>query len=149
MARKTATITIDAPGRDHGRVFSLTEMPARQAEEWAFRALMAAARAGLDIPEDMASGGMSVLASVALRGLMGMPWTDAAPLLAEMMGCVRIVPDPSKPNVVRPVDDEDIEEVATRLKLRMEVWTLHTGFSMPAAPSTSPSLETAAPVTTP
>ena len=59
----------------------------------------------------------------------------AEPLMDEMFRCIQIQPDPRKPEVVRPLIDngtegDDIEEVATRLRLRSEVINLHTGFSM-------------------
>ena len=47
------------------------------------------------------------------------------------------MPDPSKPHVVRNLIEEDIEEITTRLKLRGEVWKLHTGFLKAVAPSIS------------
>ena len=35
MARKTQTYTIDSGGRDKGKTFLITEMPATKAEDWA------------------------------------------------------------------------------------------------------------------
>ncbi|MNL82434.1 hypothetical protein D3C87_2098140 [compost metagenome] len=52
------------------------------------------------------------------------------------MGCVQIQPSPS---VVRPLIDDDIEEVATLFHLRKQVLGLHMDFSTAAAPSTSGS----------
>lgn len=134
MARKTKTVRIqaEAGNRDAGKTFLITEMSAGQAETWAIRALSAVAQSGLDIPPDVMRMGMGALVAVGFKGLITMSFVEAAPLLDEMMGCVQIVPDPKNPHVVRPVDDEDIEEVTTRLVLRSEVWELHTGFS-PAA----------------
>jgi len=134
MARKTKTLRIPiADGnRDGGKTFLITEMSAAQSEKWAVRALGAVANSGLDIPADVLAMGMGALVAVGFRGLLTMGFDEAEPLLDEMMDCVVIVPDPKNPSVVRPVDDEDIEEVTTRLVLRSEVWELHTGFS-PAA----------------
>lgn len=131
MARKTKLITIpQAEGnRDSGKTFLLTEMSAAQAEKWALRALGAIANSGLDIPPDVMQLGMGALVAVGFKGLLTMQFDEAEPLLDEMMGCVVIVPNPKEPNVVRPVDDEDIEDVTTRLMLRSEVFDLHTGFS--------------------
>jgi hypothetical protein len=54
-----------------------------------------------------------------------------------MWDCVAFMPDPAKPQIVRKLFEEDIEEVATRIKLRAEVWKLHTGFLKAVAPSIS------------
>ena len=134
MARKTKTITIpQAEGnRDSDKTFLITEMSAAQSEKWALRALGAIANSGMEIPPDVMRLGMGTLVAVGFKGLLTMQFDDAEPLLDEMMQCVVIVPDPKNPNIVRPVDDEDIEDIATRLMLRSEVFELHTGFS-PAA----------------
>ncbi len=131
MARKTKTIAIpQAEGnRDSGKTFLLTEMSAAQSEKWALRALGAIANSGMGIPPDVMRLGMGTLVAVGFKGLLTMQFDDAEPLLDEMMQCVVIVPDPKNPNIVRPVDDEDIEDISTRLMLRSEVFELHTGFS--------------------
>jgi hypothetical protein len=43
------------------------------------------------------------------------------------------MPDPSKPQLVRKLFDEDIEEVMTLVKLRAEVFKLHVDFSQAGA----------------
>ena len=135
--RKTATVTIDAEGRDQGKVFFLTEMSAADAERWALRALFALMNTGVEIPDDIAESGMAGIASLGLSAITKLPYEAAEPLLADMWACVQFIPDPSKPQVKRFLMDEDIEEVATRLKLRKEVFDLHTGFFTSAASSTS------------
>lgn len=139
--RKTKTVSIDAEGRDRGKTFLITEMPAAQAERWAMRALMAVADAGIDLPESAASAGMAGVAAIGIRAIFRIPFEKAEPLMNEMMGCVQFVWDKRK-NLTRPLvddgtDEDDIEEVATRLLLRSEVFELHTGFSMAAAISES------------
>ena len=131
MARKTKLITIPRSegNRDSGKTFLITEMSAAQSEKWALRALGAIANSGLDIPPDVMRLGMGALVAVGFKGLLTMQFDEAEPLLDEMMDCIVIVPDPKNPAVVRPVDDEDIEDVTTRLALRSEVFELHTGFS--------------------
>lgn len=130
--RKTSTITITTEGRDVGKVFLLTEMPASHAENWGMRALAAIARAGLELPPELESAGMAGVASLGpsfrLHGAIAPE--DVEPLMAEMMNCVQIVPDPKQPLVTRGLVEDDIEEVATRLLLRGEVMHLHTGFSI-------------------
>lgn len=132
MARKTKTIVIPRSegNRDSGKTFLITEMSAEQSEKWALRALGAIANSGMEIPEDVMRLGMGALVAVGFKGLLTMQFDEAEPLLDEMMDCIVIVPDPKNPAVVRPVDDEDIEDVTTRLSLRSEVFELHTGFSL-------------------
>lgn len=131
--RKTKIVTMpkDA-GRDAGKTFLLTEMSADQGERWAIRALFAMASNGLDIPPGVMQLGMGALVAVGLRSILSMQFDEALPLLEEMMGCVELVPDPSRKDITRPLDREDIEEVFTRLTLRSEVFELHTGFSIAA-----------------
>jgi hypothetical protein len=136
--RKTATVTIDKDGgRDAGKVFIITEMPASRAERWATRAILALGRAGIDFPE---GSGMAELASVGIKALANLDFRDAEQLMDEMMGCVKIQRDPKKPMMVFDLIEEDIEEVKTRFKLKMEVFTLHSGFSLPGADSTLTSV---------
>jgi len=150
MARKTKTVTIDGGGgRDAGKVFLLTELPASQAERWATRALMAMARSGVDIPENLENAGIAGLATLGVRALAAMPYDEAEVLLAAMMACVQVIPDPSRPAVVRALIEDDIEEVGTRMLLRGEVIELHTGFSLGAVTArlkTIGSPEAAAPL---
>lgn len=135
MARKELTITITAEGRDQGKVFHLVEMPAMQAERWATRALLALAKSGVEIPEDIARSGLAGVASLGMKAFAGLNYYDAEPLLAEMLTCVSIIPDPSKPNVMRKDIESDIEEIATLIKLRAEVFSLHVAFSQLAITS--------------
>jgi hypothetical protein len=140
--RKTKIVTIDwgvpcadpmnpqhGENRDYGKQFLVTEMPAEPAEKWANRLYLSMSRVGLDLPEGVAGWG-AILAYGALRGLGNIPWSDAEPLLAEMMTCVRIL-EPAVPGGRVPTSD-DIEEVRTRYLLRSEVVEIHAGFS-PAA----------------
>lgn len=128
--RKTASVTITADGRDKGKVFLLTEMPASVAEKWAMRALLALGRSGIELPDDVANGGMAGVAAAGLRAFAGIEFGDAEPLMDEMFGCVQIVPDPKQAAVARDLIEDDIFEVSTRLLLRSEVVALHVGFSI-------------------
>jgi len=136
MARKVIHVTITAAGRDQGKVFRLTEMPASRAERWAARSLAALLASGVEIPDNIQEAGLAAIAHFGLSIFSRMDFDAAQPLLDEMMGCVEIQPDPSK-QVYRPLIEDDIEEVLTRLTLRSEVFQLMLGFSIPAAISTS------------
>lgn len=131
--RKTITVTIDAAGRDQGKVFFIRELPASQAEMWAARAFLALARSGVEVPDGVAESGLAGIATFGFRALAGVRFEDAVDLMAEMFTCVQIIPDPTKPNVIRALIEDDIEEVATRLRLRKEVFGLHVDFSLAGA----------------
>lgn len=136
MARKVDEVVITEEGRDKGKHFVLTEMPASQAEKWAARVFLALTRANVEIPDDVAAAGMAGIAVLGLKMLGGANWHDVEPLMDEMFRCVQYRPDPAKqPNFVRPPMEEDIEEVKTRYKLRLEVLSLHVGFSIADAVS--------------
>ena len=138
--RKTLRYTVTDSGRDHGKVFLITEMSASDAEDWALRAFFALMNSGIDVPDEVADMGFAGIASVGLKALGKVEYSKAKPLFDDMMTCVQVMPDPAKPNVVRSLIDTDIEEVTTRLKLRSEVFKLHTDFLAAAAPSiTAPS----------
>jgi hypothetical protein len=136
MARKTKDVTITAEGRDKGRTYRIVEMSAYDAEKWAARALMAMGRAGVDISDEARAAGAAAIMASGVQALMTMHFEDAEPLLDDMFRCVKFKTDSG---VVRDVQygDEDgtgceLEEVATRLRLRSEVIELHTGFPITA-----------------
>jgi hypothetical protein len=141
--RKVAQYTVTDEGRDKGKVFSITEMSASRAEAWATRVLLALMGSNADLPENFDELGMAGLAELGLKSIGGLKWEVAEPLLAEMMECVQIIPNPAKPNVIRPLIEDDIEEVLTRFKLRIEVWKLHVDFLQAVAPSISPGITAA------
>jgi hypothetical protein len=141
MARKTIDITITDEGRDQGKTFRITEMPAVRAEKWAIRALTLVARSGVDIG-NIAGLGMAGIAMLGVQAIMSVSFDEIEPLLDEMMECITSVPDRSRPMINPPLMENDIEEIATRFRLRQEVISLHVGFSMNGAQSneiTSPA----------
>ena len=135
MARKSTNYTVTDDNRDNGKVFVITELPAARAESWAFRAILALMEGGVELPPGFERMGMAGIAELGIRALSHLRWEVAEPLLAEMWDCVQIMPDPAKPHVVRPLIDQDIEEVMTRIKIRAEVWKLHTDFLSAVAAS--------------
>lgn len=139
MGRKTLDVTITdgdaASNRDHSKVYHIVEMPASKAELWAIRALNAMARSGTEIPDEIRNAGMAGIAVIGIKALLAMNFTDARELLNEMFECITIKPDVNRPDVTRQLVENDIEEVSTRVRLRAEVFTLHTGFSFAALKS--------------
>lgn len=139
--RKTTTYTVTAENRDKDKTFLVTEMTAAQGESWATRTLMALMVGNVQIPDNYQKLGMAALAQMGFRALSGLKWETAEPLLQEMMECVQFIPDKKKPSIVRPLleshdpGNADIEEVSTRVNLRLEVWKLHTDFLSAVLPS--------------
>lgn len=149
MPRRQARVTIKAepqtdedgkvigppnPGRDEGKVFVLTELSAKRADSWGQRALVALTHAGAELPDEIMTAGMAGFAMMGMQALSGLKWEEIEPLLEEMFTCIRICPDPSHPDMVRDLVEDDIEEVATRWKLRVEVLALHVRPTNPVAP---------------
>lgn len=135
--RKQLTWTVDLKGRDHGKKFVITEMSAFAAESWALRVIMAIMRTNPDIQKGTESLGMAQLAAMAFKALSGLDYALAAPLLAEMLSCVKFMPHNGKPEVLREVmeSQDDIEEVATLVSLRKQIFNLHVDFSIAAVQS--------------
>lgn len=130
MPRKTKVTQIKEAGRDNGKIFLLTEKPAMQVEKWATRAGLAIIASGVEVPPGFLSMGIAGIVVVGFKVLGGVRWQDLEPLMDEMFECVSLVPDPANPNFSRALIEGDIEEVKTMATLRMEVFELHTGFSI-------------------
>lgn len=136
MARKESRYRVEDEGRDKGKVFLLREMPASQAERWAARAFLAIAKSGVDLPAGAMESGFAGFASYGLSLIGKLPFEDADLLMDEMFGCVTIIPDPAK-EFSRSLVEDDIEEVQTRIKLRVATFKLHADFSKAATSLTS------------
>ena len=128
--RKVKAVTITAEGRDKGKVFVLTELPAFDGEDWALRALRLAQRSGVDIPGGV-QGGMAGIAAVGILTVLSgsTDIEELRPLLRDMMKDVKIVTD-KKTQFTRALVADDIEEIGTLLTIRKEWLNLHLDFSI-------------------
>lgn len=124
--RREKSITINDDGRDKGKTFLIKEMSALKAERWATKALVALVNSGVLIPDDKVNQGMAAIAEIGLPSLTRLNAETVQDLMDEMFGCIQIV----EPNITRIPTEDDIEEVKTRILLRAEVFSLHTGFSL-------------------
>ncbi|KMK23096.1 hypothetical protein ABW11_21025 [Pluralibacter gergoviae] len=149
MARKTMMFTVDARNRDSGKTFKITEMPARQAEEWAMRVVCAMVGTGANVPDSvmhtlgaatqpepedpaaaqahaavMASG-MAGLAKFGLTALAKVPFAESRPLMDELLGCVQFA---ATPTTIIPLDESHVEEASTWFRLKLETLKLHLAF---------------------
>lgn len=136
MARKTITYRVSDEGRDKGKVFLITEMGARPAHRWASRALFAVMNAGVDIDDGVLDAGFAGIAAVGLGALGKVPFEKAEPLMDELLLCVEFV-DPTKPDIRRPLFENDLEEVKTIFLLQKEVFSMHVSPFMSGVKSTS------------
>jgi hypothetical protein len=123
---KTKEVTITAEGRDKGRKYLLTEMPALQAERWARHAIMAMNREDLDIRSEVAALGMWGFVLGGMQALAGGDVPSVDKLMDEMLHQIQIVEEA----VTRPLGgDNDFWEITTLKTLRQELIELHMGFT--------------------
>lgn len=150
MARRERRVSITDDNRDKGKTFVLREMAADAGEWWAVRTLIVMGNAGVSLPHGVLESGMhglafmentkgvaSALFAIGLRMMPGVDPHALKPLLDEMMACVKYQPPGAFP--AQDLNDGElsqIEEIATRLKLRAELLELHLGFSLAGAVST-------------
>lgn len=155
MARRKETITIETPGRDLGKVFIVTEMPATVGERWASQALFLIRKQLGEVVEDSADPeqGMSDLAATGatLGGMQQVALLKALqdPSLDGWWDCVRYQHNPKhEPQPIYQDARCQIEEISTITQLRIAVLGLHTAFFSAADASTSelPSQETGKPI---
>ena len=136
--RHEQIVTIPVNGRDSGKHFHLLEMCAYDGEKWAMQIMLALARSGVSIPEEIVDSGMSGMARYYMHLISGVAFPEIEPLFDQMWSCVTIIPDITKlsPDPMNPMNGNvphrralnirvDIEEVDTLVLLRAEVLRLH------------------------
>ncbi len=155
MARKTKEVRIIAgdpeSNRDHGKLFTITEMSAVDTERWASDALHGLAQSGVELPDDIKNTGTMGIATLGLKALGGMPSDMLHGLMDRMMETVTFYPDPNRREVSRGYRgttgqaflENDIEEIGTLVRLRTECFGLHTGFTWAAVKSLAAQTTTA------
>lgn len=135
--RRNVVLILETPGRDQGKMFKLVEMDAFTGEWWAIRAfLLLSQRGGMEVAEE-GTPGWAALAAAGYQGMMKLNPFELKPLLDEMMPYMLVIPDKTKPDLVRNINPAlgDVQEIWTLLELRKAWWELHVGFSLPDAPS--------------
>jgi hypothetical protein len=124
---KTKEVTITAEGRDKGRKYLLTEMPALQAERWARHAIMAMSREDLNIRAEVAALGMYGFILGGMQALAAGDVDAVDKLMDEMLPQIKIVEE----KITRPLQgDGDFWEISTIKTLRQELIELHLGFTL-------------------
>lgn len=148
--RKTKEIKIEAPNRDQGKRFRITEISACAQERWATRAVMALLNSGLELPKGISaedlqgSSGLAKILGMGVKALSNVKYEYAESLYAELLKCVEylgIQGDTVSRPLTEETADEVIEEVTTLLLLRKEVLKLHFDFLSDGGNLTSVSRE--------
>ncbi len=132
MALKVAFVTIK-DGRDSGKTFQVTEIPCKQAEHWILRAVFGLGKMGVEIPPEILALGAAPIAYVLSTQAIKIPSRLGIRLADELMQGVKRVEE----QLTRPLVDNDIEDISTRLQLKKEVLKLTFGFFDLAAFQTS------------
>lgn len=130
--RKEIEITIDG-GRDAGKTFKITEMPAFQADKWATKALCLVGKTGcsiIDLFNKMESGEvLDILGRIGYEGV--------EPLFEELLNCCSFKKDgvyvPMKASMI----DSVVEDWTTIFRLRREAYKLIMSFLEEGGESTS------------
>jgi len=132
MARKTKDITIDKPGRDFGREFQLTELPAWDAFIVASKLAHALTVSGINLP-DMAKTPEGI-AEVGLTMLLYIKPEVGHPILEQLKDCVKAYPPKRKSGTgaFELAQANQPQEPATWLTLLTALYHLHLGFSKAA-----------------
>ncbi len=121
-------IFVATEGRDAGKRYLITEMPASQGEWWALEAFFAMAAAGVEISDEVARTGLVGIVNLGFNALGKIPLEKAKPLIDKLMSCVAFLPDPNNNDVVRALVESDCEEIMTRIQLKRMALSIHTDF---------------------
>lgn len=121
--RKEKEIKIEE-GRDAGKVFKITEMPAFQQDSWATRMLVAMG--------SKLTGGLASLATISLQDIASsffkMDYKVSEPLLQELLDCCSYKKEGTLVVLKKDMVDSIIEDWQTLQTLRMEALALNFGF---------------------
>lgn len=128
MAIRQVQVCVPLEGADKGKTFVITRMSAMEADRWGRHCLQAAIASGADIPGLDADAGLAGLVAVGLGIFGAMDPERMDGLLARLMQCVSVQPDPRNAAVRRPLDESDLEEIPTVGWLQKEAFALHVDF---------------------
>lgn len=139
MPRKVERLVITSEGRDKGKTFVLTEMPADQGERLANRIIFALLNTGAAVPEEALGAGWAALAALGLQAIGQLKSETVQAILDDAWAAsVMYEHSPKIPlQLITAGVNSQIEEVKTRYEITLGLWKLHTGFSLPVAPPTS------------
>nr|DAF69047.1 MAG TPA: tail assembly chaperone protein [Caudoviricetes sp.] len=130
---KKKTVTIEK-GRDKGKTFLITEMPAIQADEWAHELFYHAATAGMDLKNvnvmnlDTKSMAGMIEIGAAIGSILGrIKPEESRRLKFELLDkCVQIVPKGGQERMC--IWDQEIQDMQNFTFLAAQVIGLHLDF---------------------
>lgn len=130
---KTATYSITS-GRDKGKNFLITEMPAIQADEWAHRLIEQAANSGVNLKnvdvlnlDTKSMSGMIEIGAAIFSILGRIPYETSRDMKFELLNrCVKIVPTGGQPR--QCLWEQEIEDFQNFTLLAAEALKVHIGF---------------------
>lgn len=118
---KSEDIVIES-GRDKGKKFKITEMPATKMDKWATKALLILGKQGTAF--NLAQLDLEEL----LRGLSNADYAGVEPLLEELLSCASFERDGVSMTMTSSIADGIIEDWTTLFRLRIEALKLNLGF---------------------
>lgn len=118
---KSIDIVIEA-GRDKGKMFKITEMPAVKMDKWATKALLLLGKSGsaFNLAQINLEELLSKLSSANYEGV--------EPLLEELLSCVSFEKDGVSMVMTSSIADSIVEDWTTLFRLRIEALKLNLGF---------------------
>lgn len=122
MARKEIEITIEE-GRDAGKTFKITEMPATQADKWVTKVIGLVGRNGMNAV-DISNMSFQELAISLIKSKP----EESEPLFDELLGCCSYVKEGASVSMRGQMADSVIEDWSTLFKLKNEALKLIFGF---------------------
>ena len=130
---KTKTVTIEK-GRDKGKKFLITEMPAMQADEWSHQLIEQASLSGVNLKDvdilNMNTDSMKgmVEIGVGIFTVLGrIPYQISREMKFDLLNrCVQLVPSSGNPRACEW--DQEILDFPNFTKLAFNVIELHIGF---------------------
>lgn len=118
---KSVDIIIEA-GRDKGKKFTITEMPAVKMDKWATKALIILGKTGNSF--NLAQIDLESL----LRSLSNADYEGVEPLLEELLSCATFEKDGVSMVMTSSIADGIVEDWTTLFRLRIEALKLNLGF---------------------
>jgi hypothetical protein len=129
MIDNKRTIVIQDKNRDKGKTFIITAMSAYDTEIISLKIFFLLMNTGVKLPDGVEEMGFSEIASLGLDAFSKLEFEKTRPILEEMWDkCLMFKPSEGAPERPLTYDQSDIQEVKTRIKLRMEIIKLHKDF---------------------
>ena len=127
MARKTATIVIDADNRDKGQTYIVTEMNAVDGAKLSFQLFQLLASAGVDIDiQAIQEKGVSEVLGILMRVISQVPPEEFDMYRETLMKCVQWQ-NPQNATIKRALVPSDVEEISTIYRLMMKALEVTVG----------------------